>query len=78
MIPNVAIRNLIREDKVHQIYSAMQTGQGRSGMQTLNQSLFTLVTQNLIAVEEALNRSSDPVELQGMLEQASGRAAMRR
>src|SRR5690606_3966190 len=36
MIPNAAIRNLIREDKVHQIYSQMQVGQGRSGMQTMN------------------------------------------
>jgi twitching motility protein PilT len=78
MIPNAAIRNLIREDKVHQIYSAMQTGQGRTGMQTLNQSLFGLVSQNLVSIEDALGRSADPVELQGMIEQASGRTAMRR
>ena len=42
LIPNSAIRNLIREDKVHQIYSAMQTGQTHFGMQTFNQSLATL------------------------------------
>ena len=39
MIPNAAIRNLIREDKVHQIYSQMQVGQTKFGMQTMNQSL---------------------------------------
>jgi twitching motility protein PilT len=68
MIPNPAIRNLIREDKVHQIYSAMQTGQGRSGMQTMNQSLYQLVTRRVLALEEALGRSPDPVELQSMIE----------
>ena len=40
MVPNAAIRNLIREDKVHQIYSLMQIGQGKRGMQTMNQSLY--------------------------------------
>ena len=42
MVPNPAIRNLIREDKIHQIYSIMQTGQSKFGMQTLNQSLYDL------------------------------------
>ena len=42
MIPNAAIRNLIREDKMHQIYSQMQMGQDKYGMQTLNQALFSL------------------------------------
>ena len=42
LIPNAAVRNLIREDKVHQIYSTMQTGQLKHGMQTFNQSLATL------------------------------------
>ena len=42
MTPNVAIRNLIREDKIHQIYSIMQTGQAKFGMQTFNQSLASL------------------------------------
>src|SRR6202008_903747 len=41
MVPNAAIRNLIREDKIHQIYSAMQSGQEKFGMQTFNQSLAT-------------------------------------
>ena len=42
LVPTPGIRNLIREDKVHQIYSAMQTGQEKLGMQTMNQSLATL------------------------------------
>ena len=42
LVPNAAIRNLIREDKIHQIYSMMQTGQSKFGMQTFNQSLATL------------------------------------
>ena len=48
MIPNAAIRNLIREEKVHQIYSQMQVGQTKFGMQTMSQSLVALVQQNLI------------------------------
>jgi twitching motility protein PilT len=67
LIPNSAIRNLIREDKVHQIYSAMQTGQERYGMQTFNQSLYALYQQKLIDVETALNRSSNKDELQDMM-----------
>ena len=42
LVPNPAIRNLIREDKIHQIYSSMQTGQEKYGMQTFNQSLASL------------------------------------
>ncbi|MBW2460691.1 MAG: type IV pilus twitching motility protein PilT [Deltaproteobacteria bacterium] len=68
MIPNAAIRNLMREDKVHQIYSAMQTGQGRSGMQTMNQSLHQLYAQGMLSIEEALGRSAEPIELQSMIE----------
>ncbi len=67
LIPNAAIRNLIREDKVHQIYSAMQTGQERYGMQTFNQSLYALYQQKLIDLEAALNRSSNKDELQDMI-----------
>ncbi|QQR91836.1 MAG: type IV pilus twitching motility protein PilT [Myxococcales bacterium] len=68
MIPNPAIRNLIREDKVHQIYSSMQVGQGTSGMQTLNQSLLSLFTTGKITHDEAMTRSPDPVELATMVE----------
>jgi len=67
LIPNAAIRNLIREDKVHQLYSAMQTGQERYGMQTFNQSLYALYQQKLIDLESALNRSSNKDELQDMI-----------
>jgi twitching motility protein PilT len=67
MVPNVAIRNLIREDKVHQIYSAMQTGQATSGMQTMNQSLFNLYQRRLVTKDEALARSQEVDELDAML-----------
>jgi len=67
LVPNPAIRNLVREDKTHQIYSAMQTGQERYGMQTFNQSLFTLYRQGLIDLETALIRSSNKDELQDMI-----------
>ena len=67
MIPNPAIRNLIREDKLHQIYSQMQVGQDKFGMQTMNQSLFNLHQRRLISLEDALGRSTDPDELKQML-----------
>ncbi len=68
MIPNAAIRNLIREDKLHQIYSQMQVGQGKHGMQTMNQSLFSLLSRRLITMEEAMGRSPDQDELRTMIE----------
>jgi twitching motility protein PilT len=71
LVPNSAIRNLIREDKVHQIYSAMQVGQLRYGMQTFNQSLATLVIKRQITRELALSMSSNPDELQEMIERGS-------
>jgi twitching motility protein PilT len=74
MIPNIAIRNLIRDDKVHQIYSAMQTGQATSGMQTMNQSLFNLYMRRLITRDEALSRSQEPDELETMLRHGSAHA----
>jgi twitching motility protein PilT len=76
LIPNSAIRNLIREDKVHQIYSAMQSGQDKYGMQTFNQSLCSLYLQGLITLETALARSSNSDELQDMISRA-GHAAPR-
>ena len=62
MVTTPAIRNLIREEKIHQIYSSMQAGQ-KFGMQTMNQSLFELVQKRRISREEALNRSTLPEEL---------------
>ncbi len=73
MIPNKAIRNLIREDKLHQIYSSMQSGQETSGMQTLNQSLFGLVERRFITQEQALEKSSEPEELMELLDKRLGR-----
>jgi twitching motility protein PilT len=70
MVPNPAIRNLIREDKVHQIYSQMQMGQGKSGMQTMNQSLVLLVSKRLISVDDAFTRAGDLDEFRTMLQQA--------
>jgi twitching motility protein PilT len=67
MVPNPAIRNLIREDKIHQIYSQMQIGQEKFGMQTMNQSLATLHQRRLITTDEALGRSSDPDELRQLI-----------
>src|ERR1700746_2170953 len=67
LIPNAAIRNLVREDKVHQIYSAMQTGTGQSGMQTFNQSLANAYLGKLITLETAMARSSNPDELQDLI-----------
>ena len=66
MVATPAIRNLIREEKIHQIYSAMQAGQ-KFGMRTLNQSLAELVQKGLITRQEALNRSTLPDELQQLL-----------
>jgi twitching motility protein PilT len=71
LLPNAAIRNLIREDKIHQIYSQMQVGQQRFGMQTMNQALFLLYQKRLISIDEALNRSFDPEELRSLLGHAA-------
>jgi len=75
MIPNPAIRNLIREDKVHQIYSTMQTGQEKYGMQTMNQSLLDHLLRRHITPEEAIRRSTMPDELSQMIQrsQVAGR-----
>jgi twitching motility protein PilT len=69
MVPNPAIRNLIREDKIHQIYSQMQIGQDKFGMQTMNQSLAALYLKRLISMDDALARSSDPDELRNIINQ---------
>src|SRR5512135_2490106 len=72
MVPNAAIRNLIREDKIHQIYSAMQSGQEKFGMQTFNQSLATAYFQKQITLETALARSSNQDELNEMIARGAG------
>ena len=75
LVPNSAIRNLIREDKIHQIYSAMQTGQTQFGMQTFNQSLATLYYNKQITLQLALSMSSHPDELQDMINRGAGLVA---
>ncbi len=72
MIPSSAIRNLIREDKVHQIYSAMQTGQEKYEMQTFNQSLAHLVLTRQITQEDALGKSSNVDELMELIRRGVG------
>ncbi|RZO51613.1 MAG: type IV pilus twitching motility protein PilT [Sandaracinaceae bacterium] len=78
LVPDAAIRNLIREDKVHQIYSSMQTGQATSGMQTMNQSLLALLSRRIISLEDAIGRSNDPGELRNMITHAQNQAQGRR
>lgn len=68
LIPSPAIRNLIREDKIHQMYSMMQTGQAQYGMQTMNQSLTDLVGQGVISSELAMAMTMLPDELAKLLE----------
>jgi len=70
LVPNTAIRNMIREDKIHQMYSAMQTGQGVSGMQTMNQALFGLYRNRKISKYDALSLTPEPEELHMMLEKS--------
>jgi twitching motility protein PilT len=77
MIPNAAIRNLIREDKLHQIYSMMQAGKERSGMQTMNESLLQHVLRRAITMDQALGASTMPEELTQMIQRAQGAAARR-
>jgi twitching motility protein PilT len=74
LVPSAAIRNLIREDKVHQIYGMMQAGQAKHGMQTFNQSLAVLYFRRTITLETAMARSSHPEELQEII--ARGPASM--
>src|SRR4029079_7638066 len=72
MIPTPAIRNLIRDDKVHQIYGSMQSGQEKLGMQTANQSLASLYMKRAITMETALAASSLKDELQDMINRGVG------
>jgi len=67
LVPTPAIRNLIREDKIHQVYSQMQIGQEKSGMITMNQSLKAAVEKGLIDTETAMSYASVPEELANML-----------
>src|SRR5438270_1497104 len=72
MVPTPAIRNLIRDDKIHQIYGAMQTGQEKLGMQTANQSLASLYMRRQVTLDAALGASSNKDELQEMINRGVG------
>ncbi|MCZ6782500.1 MAG: type IV pilus twitching motility protein PilT [Proteobacteria bacterium] len=78
MVPNAAIRNLIREDKIHQLYSAMQVGQNKFGMQTMNQSLAALYQRRLITLEDASGRSPSVDELKDLIGQGPAATAAKR
>jgi twitching motility protein PilT len=67
LVPNSAIRNLVREDKIHQIYGMMQAGQAKHGMMTFNQSLASLYFRRQITLQTAMGRSSVPDELQEII-----------
>jgi len=72
MVPTPAIRNLIRDDKIHQIYGSMQAGQEKVGMQTANQSLASLVMKRAITQDTAMSASSHRDELADMLARGVG------
>jgi twitching motility protein PilT len=69
LMPDDAVRNLIRQAKVEQIYSVMQTSSSR-GMQTMEQSLADLTLRRVVTAEVAFSRTSRPDQLQGLLERA--------
>ena len=72
LVPTPAIRNLIREDKIHQIYSSMQAGQEKLGTQTFNQSLATLYMTKQVTLEAAMGASSLKDELDQMISRGAG------
>jgi twitching motility protein PilT len=72
MVPTPAIPNLIRDDKVHQIYSTMQTGQEKLGMQTMSQALATLYLSGQISLDVAMSASSMKDELEQMIARGAG------
>ena len=78
LLPNAAVRNLIREEKTHQIYSQMQMGQGSHGMLTMNQSLFGLVQSHAISRETAFQYSHDIEELNAMFNPSATSVPKRR
>ncbi len=72
MVPTPAIRNLIRDDKVHQIYSTMQAGQEKLGMQTMNQCLATLYQKRADHARGGDGASSQKDELEQMIARGAG------
>ncbi len=76
MVPNTAIRALIRDDKIHQLYSQMQMGQEKYGMQTMNQSLFSLYHKKIVSMDDAMSHSPDIEEFKEMI--SNPNAALKR
>jgi twitching motility protein PilT len=74
LLPDDAVRNLIRQGKVEQMYSVMQTGSNK-GMQTLEQALVDLISRGIVSQDVAMARSSRPDQLLGLL-QRTGIAAV--
>ncbi len=70
MMPNTAIRSMIRDEKVHMIHNAMQAGQEKSGMCTMNQALLDLYSSNKITLDQAMTRCSDPEEMRTLMANA--------
>ncbi|MBI2174331.1 MAG: type IV pilus twitching motility protein PilT [Candidatus Omnitrophica bacterium] len=66
LLANHAVRSLVREQKIHQLYSVVQTGQ-KEGMRTMNQTLYELYVNRSITLEDAVGRSSDPEELRRLM-----------
>jgi twitching motility protein PilT len=66
MLVNHAIRSLVREQKIHQMYSVIQTGQ-KEGMRTMNQTLYELYVNRTITLDQALARSNDPDDLMRLM-----------
>ena len=75
VVATPAVRNLIREEKVHQLYSVLQAG-SKYGMQTMNQSLADFVRRRLITRDHALNRSTVPDELTQLLQHEGPASAL--
>ena len=73
LLPTPAIRAMMRDGKIHQIYGQMQVGQSKFGMQTMNQSLYALAARRQISVETALSFSNEPEELKTMFQQAGAK-----
>jgi twitching motility protein PilT len=74
MLPTSGIRANIRDDKLQQIYGAIQTG-GREGMQTMNSALYNLVAAGKITREMAYRRSTKPDDLKTLFDQGDREAA---
>ena len=67
LLATPAIRNLVRDEKVHQIYSQTQVGQSDTGMQTMSRALVALVERGIITADDAVMRATEPDELRHLL-----------